>query len=142
MICEVTVKKYCCEDISKIENYAKAIADATQTWSCHHRMELITTGAVVDSTTQDLIDWGIYFNRPADELIFLTKTKHNALHYKGNKYTKGKKFSEEHKRKISEAKKGKKLGPHSEERKRKMSEAHKGKKRGHWKLVDGRRVYY
>ena len=28
MICEVTVKKYCCEDISKIENYAKAIADA------------------------------------------------------------------------------------------------------------------
>lgn len=42
-------------------------------------------------------------------------------------WCKGKKHSEETKKKISEAKKGKKLGPHSEEQKRKMSEAHKGK---------------
>jgi hypothetical protein len=70
---------------------------------------------------------------------------------------KGKHFSEEHKRKISEAKKGKKL---SEETKRKMSEAQKGRtlseetrgkmsnaqkgryKGTHWKLVDGKRVWY
>lgn len=30
-------KLWCCEDISKIENYDKAIADKTQTWVCHHK---------------------------------------------------------------------------------------------------------
>lgn len=69
---------------------------------------------------------------------------------------KGKHLSEEHKRKISEAKKGKKHSPLSEETKRKISEANKGKhhteetkkkwseaKKGkHWKLVDGKRVWY
>ena len=55
----------------------------------------------------------------------------------------GKKHSEESRKKISEAKKrmvspfkGKK---HSDEAKRKNAEAHKGK---HWKLVDGRRIWY
>lgn len=67
---------------------------------------------------------------------------------------KGKKHSEEWARKISEAQKGRKL---SEEHRRKLSEAHKGKtpwnkgKKGsqqawnkgkHWKLVDGKQVYY
>lgn len=59
----------------------------------------------------------------------------------------GKPKSEEWKRKISEAKKGKKRGPMSEEWKRKQSEAKKGKpklylKGKHWKLVDGKRVWY
>ena len=81
---------------------------------------------------------------------------------KGNQYTKGKhwKHSEEHKRKLSESKKGKKF---SEEHKKKLSEAHKGKstwnkgkhhseetkrkisesnKGKHWKVVDGKRVWY
>ena len=55
---------------------------------------------------------------------------------------KGKKRSEETKRKMSEAQKGhqtwnkgKKM---SEETKKKLSEAMKGR---HWKLVDGKRVY-
>lgn len=62
---------------------------------------------------------------------------------KGNKNTKGKKFSEEHKRKISEANKGKKRQPFSEEHKAKIAAAHKGKRKGmHWKLVDDHRVYY
>lgn len=70
---------------------------------------------------------------------------------KMRKSHKGMKFSEEHRKKMSEAKKNisketrKKLSeaakgkPKSEEHKRKFSEAHKGK---HWKLVDGKRVYY
>ena len=41
---------------------------------------------------------------------------------------KGRTFTEEHRRKMSEAKKGKKRKPLSEETRRKMSEAHKGKK--------------
>lgn len=51
---------------------------------------------------------------------------------KGNKYSLGHKVSEEHKKKISEANKGHNKG-------KKMSEAKKGK---HWKLVDGKRVWY
>lgn len=56
---------------------------------------------------------------------------------------KGQLLSEEHKRKISEAHKGK-HNPfygktHTEETKRKMSEARKGR---HWKLVDGKRIWY
>ena len=64
--------------------------------------------------------------------------------------------SEEAKRKIGEAKKGKdpwnkgitgyNKKPHSEETKRKISEAKKDKpsnfKGKHWKLVDGKRVWY
>lgn len=49
---------------------------------------------------------------------------------------KGKPKSEEAKRKNSEGHRGK---YHSEETKRKMSEARKGR---HWKLVDGKRVWY
>ena len=55
---------------------------------------------------------------------------------KGKNKDKSKPLSEEHKRKISEALKGKRF---SEEHKRNVSEALKGK---HWKLVDGKRVYY
>lgn len=66
---------------------------------------------------------------------------------KMSKANKGKTLSEETKRKMSEAHKGK-PGPMtdktlSEESKRKISEAAKGLKKGmHWKLVDGRRVWY
>lgn len=110
MVYERNVKEYCCEDISKIENYDKAVADTTQTWECHHRMELIETGAIVDSSRQDLIDWGIYYNRSADELIFLTHSEHQRLHTKGLKGKgpfKGRSHSEETKRKITEKLKSK-----------------------------------
>ena len=68
-----------------------------------------------------------------------------------SKANKGKKRSEETRRKMSEAMKGKHTGENnpfygkhlSEEQKKKLSEAHKGKYKGkHWKLVDGKRVYY
>jgi hypothetical protein len=114
------VKRFCCEDISNIENYEKAI-NSSEIWDCHHRMELIATGAVVDSSKQDLVDWNIYYDRPADELIFLTHKDHTKLHKKG------KCVSEETMRKLSEANKGKKKPPRSEEHRRKMSEALKGR---------------
>lgn len=53
-----------------------------------------------------------------------------------SKANKGAKMSEEAKRKISEASTGR---PVSVETKQKISEAFKGK---HWKLVDGKRVWY
>ena len=54
-------------------------------------------------------------------------------------WNKDKPMSDEQKKKLSEAHKEKKHEPHSEETKRKISEAMKHK---HWKLVDGKHVYY
>ena len=135
MICEKTIKKFCKDDISLIENYDKAIADTTQVWHCHHRRETIFSKS-------DLIEIGEYYNRPACELIFLTPNEHHRLHHLG------KHPSEESRKKISEANKGKHLSEdtrkklseslngennpmfgkhHSEETRKKMSEATKGK---------------
>jgi len=122
MICISEVKKYC-KNYTEIENYDEAVK-SDKPWACHHRLELMETGAVVDASKQDLIDWGTYYDRPADELIFMEKGEHTRLHNKGNTYCKGRVYSEETKRKISAAHKGLK---HSEEAKRKMSAAHKGK---------------
>lgn len=67
MINKKNAKMYCCEDISKIENYDKAIADATQVWEIHHRFESEYDMNIEELTTKDL-----YHYRPASELIFLT----------------------------------------------------------------------
>ena len=118
MISENHAKAFCRDDISLIENYDKAIADKSQVWHCHHRRETIFS-------RKDLIEIGEYYNRPACELIFLTKSEHMKLHHLGKPtWIKGKHLSEETRKKMSEAKKGKHL---SEEHKRKLSEAQNGK---------------
>lgn len=138
MINEKYAKKYCRDELSKIENYDKAIADTTQTWDLHHRLELTLDGEFALSHKQ-LKMHDMYYNRPYYELIFLTHAEHRRLHMKGRTVTdetrsrmseshKGRTFSEDTRRKISEAKKGKKLAPFSEEHRRKMSEAKKGEK--------------
>ena len=66
-------------DESLIENYDKALADTTQTWVCHHRRELEPTRM----TVEDLKEQGLYWNRPPEELIFLTQSDHAKLHYTG-----------------------------------------------------------
>lgn len=112
-----------CKDITKVENYEKAVAVDFKGWVCHHKLELIATGGVVDVDRQDLIDWGIYYNRPEDELIFLTRAEHNKIHHTG------KKRSAETKRKMSDALTGRvgSMTGHtqSEETRRKISEAMK-----------------
>lgn len=115
-----------CKTPELIENYNKAIVDTTQVWDCHHRLETHNSDGerrLVDITKKELIILGMYFDRPVNELIFLTKADHTMLH-----------------------KKGKKRGPQSEDHKRKNSEARRGKshsnKGQHWKLIDGKRVYY
>ena len=102
--------KYCKNDISLIENYDKAIADKTQTWQCHHRRETIYSA-------KELIDIGEYYNRPAEELIFLTTNEHHRLHQLGKHH------SEDTRKKMSEAIKGK---HHSEETRKKISDALNG----------------
>ena len=118
MIDEKRARKYCKEDISKIKNYDKAIADTTQTWECHHMTETWW-----NCSKKDLIANECYYNRKACELIFLTRAEHRRLH-------KGRTFSEEARKHMSEAQKGKTF---SEEHRGKISEARKrylAKKRG------------
>lgn len=95
MIDEYRAKKYCKEDISKIENYVKAVNDKTQIWDLHHKTEIWW-----NCSKQDLIDNECYYNRKACELIFLTHAEHTRLHQKG------KVVSEDYRKNISEAKKG------------------------------------
>ena len=144
MISKSSVKR-CCKEYEKIENYELAINDLDKTWEVHHRLETHTSEwnrRDVDITMQELKELGMYYSRPPEELIFLTTAEHNKLHHKGIMLT------EETKRKISEARKGRFLGEnspmygkdlsgdknpmygkkHSIETKRKMSEAKKGKK--------------
>lgn len=114
------LKKYCCENISLIENYEEAVADITQTWHCHHRKE------DEGYTKQELIEMSLYYKRPASELILLTSSVHCTLHKTGTKH------SVESKQKMSNIRKGKtpwnkgKTDCYSEEVKKKMSKAHKG----------------
>ena len=121
MIASENVKRFCREDISKIENYDKAINDHTQTWHCHHRLEIGDNGERI--SRKDLKNRCLYFDRPASELIFLTRSEHVRLHHTGNKNMLGKKFSDETRQKMSEAHRGRTM---SEESRRKMSEARKG----------------
>lgn len=121
MINERAVRRFCKEDISKIKNYDLAIADTTQTWDCHHMTETWW-----NCSKKELIENECYYNRKACELIFLTHAEHISLHHKGKKR---KPFTEETRRKMSEAHKGQlswNIGKHhSDETRRKMSEAKK-----------------
>lgn len=114
-----------CKDYTNIENYEKAKADNFRGWNCHHRLQTWTSDGerrLVDITADELKALDMYYNRPAEELIFLTRSEHSKLHKKGEHnamygkqgYWKGK----------TGPNKGK---HHSEESKKKMSEAHKVK---------------
>ena len=124
MICENSAKSYCKDDISLIENYDKAIADKSQVWHCHHRRETIYSRS-------GLIEIGEYYNRPAEELIFLTPNEHHRLHNLGKPaWNKGKHLSAETRKKMSEANKGKPSWINSKhlsaETRKKIAEAKKG----------------
>lgn len=127
MICTKTAKKYCCDDLSLIENYKEALADS-KTWHCHHRLE--TDNGM---TCKELIDLGLYYGRPASELIFVQPFKHMSAHMKGRTpWNKGVPGSEAFKQKMRDVTTGERnpfYGKHhSEETKRKISEANRGKR--------------
>ena len=126
---------YCREDLSLIENYDKAINDSTQIWRCHHRLEIQDEGKII-YTSKQLENLGLYYNRPASELIFLTLSEHNYLHAKytskekRDKFTssmRGKSPTAEHRKHLSEALKG-----------RRMSEEEKACHKKHWEEQKGK----
>lgn len=75
-------KRYCCEDVSKIENYDKALADEDRTWNIHHRAEVLPCGRY---SIKELKKFGLYWKQPASRLIFLPPDEHSRLH--GNNMT-------------------------------------------------------
>ena len=87
------IYNFCKEDISLIENYENAINDNTQIWICHHRL-----GIDLGLSREELIEKDLYFNRPANELLFLTRADHFSIH------SKNRIVSEETRKKMSEAK--------------------------------------
>ena len=128
MISERMAKKMCRDDLSKIENYAEAVA-SPELWHCHHRREAVYS-------RDGLLEIGEYWHRPAAELIFLTESEHHSLHSRGRclsdetrqkiaEAMAGKPCSDEHRRKIGDANRGRIM---SDETKRKMSEAQAGKR--------------
>ena len=122
-----------CKNYKNIENYDKAKADNFICWCCHHRLETWTSDGerrLVDISAAELKALDMYYNRPSSELIFMKHGEHSILHKKGRC------LSEEHKKKLSEARKDRYTGEnnpmygkkHSDETLRKMREAKKGKK--------------
>lgn len=109
MINERICRRYCCEDISGIPNYHLAIADKKRRWEIHHELETIENISYLQ-----LIEDGRYYNRPANELIFMTKSAHMRLHMKYK----------------TPWNKGKKTGPVSEETRNKHRETSRGEKNG------------
>lgn len=63
-----------------IENYDKAIADETQTWDCHHRLEI---QGQFRNSAKLMKQCGMYYHIPASQLIFLTHSEHISLHNVG-----------------------------------------------------------
>lgn len=79
MIAEYNARKYCKDDISKIENYEEAINDKENIWECHHRLEFTLDGELAH-TKKELERLRMYKKRPYFELIFLKEKDHNNLH--------------------------------------------------------------
>lgn len=123
MINESQAKQYCREDITHIKNYAEAVADKTRTWLCHH----INGEPFTGFCRKDLIKMNMYEQRPASELMFVTRKMHEDIHGScktAGKSNKGRTPSKETRQKLSDAKKGKHP---SEESRKKMSVSMKGR---------------
>ena len=106
MINEKCVQSYCKGDITKIENYDIAMSDTKHTWHCHHRLE-ISPFSGKHITPKRLIELGMYYNVKPEELVFLTQGEHMKIHNQSpernkkiSESSKGKIFSEEHRKKI------------------------------------------
>ena len=117
MINTKLAQKYCCEDISLIENYDEALRDMSQTWDIHHKRENTTPA-------RKLIEDGEYYHRPATELVFLTHSDHCALHMSEKR--RGKPAWNSGTVGVCKAWNKGKVGVYSKESLEKMSKAHKG----------------
>lgn len=96
-----------CRNPKAIENYGFAISDEKHMWECHHRLEThFSDGTERPRNAQlsqaELKALDMYYDRPPEELIFLTKSEHRSLHSK----ILGKKWTNEQREKHSKLLKG------------------------------------
>lgn len=73
------------EQIEQIENYELAKESNFDGWNIHHRLETHNSDGekrLVNLSRAELIALDMYYNRPANELVFLTKSEHMKLHRK------------------------------------------------------------
>lgn len=74
-----------CTNIEDVINYNKAKADNFKGWCLHHILETHTSDWICRPhnarlSRDKLIAMDMYYHRPANEFIFLTKAEHNRLH--------------------------------------------------------------
>ena len=82
---------YCRDDVSMIENYQEAI-ESDEMYECHHRLESHDSNGNIRPVfllKKELVALDMYYNRPADELIFLKQKEHKSLHYKNTNFING-----------------------------------------------------
>lgn len=102
-------RMYCCDPIESIQGFKEAL-ESSEKYHIHHRFE------EMGLSQADLKELGMYYKRPACELIFMNGREHNTMHatlIPTDNLIKGQfkdghipEFTEEHRRHISEAKKG------------------------------------
>lgn len=75
---------YCIpEQIEQVENYQFAKKDNFDGWCIHHRLETHNSDGekrLVNLTRAELKALDMYYNRPANELVFFTASEHMKLH--------------------------------------------------------------
>jgi hypothetical protein len=72
-----------CRRFEDIENYSAAVSDVSGTWACHHRLETHFSDGTERRVTiarEELIALDMYYDRPPEEFIFLTRAEHAKVH--------------------------------------------------------------
>ena len=134
-----------CKNPEKIENYFEAIS-SDEKFDCHHRLEThFSDGTKRPKNAQlnasELKALGMYYDRPAEELIFIKHSEHTKLHHKGLSKPKSKDWAKKHSDFMKGREpwnKGLHTGPQSEDSNKKRSEKLKGR---HWHLENGKRIW-
>lgn len=138
------VRKYCRKIYHHlIENYEEAV-NSEEMYICHHRKEITEDGRNA-LTADELIDLGEYYHRPPEELIFLTKSAHKALHMAANNKDNG--VTDEHKREVARLKSKRWREKHRDEINQKFRDKYKNdpeyrlsKSESHKKWVKNKKV--
>ena len=123
--------KFCSEQLELVENYRQAEAENFKGWCIHHRLEIQHDGTIV--SVQELKEKGLYWHRPANELIFMRNGEHMTLHNNNRSYDTRKKLSEASKNRVFSKDTCEKISNALKDRilpeitRQKMSESRRGK---------------
>ena len=80
---------FCSESVSQIEGYTEMMANPTKRYVIHHRRETHTVeglplGYNCHLSASMLKTQGLYYKRPASELIWMSSSEHGRLHQTKN----------------------------------------------------------